>query len=178
MIYQFNIHTVTSATFETLKSSESENIRCLILIHLSYPDIFEKRMSKDSYMLEHEAFVSNIKGTSVGCVLVCLLHLPIFILLTKLFQGKRKPRIIRDLVFLVLPILATITVLAEYNYWSLLSAICISVLFMNSSDLTYDLNRDHVLVGDSNSPTSSSHAIIYYSTSYITLFKGKIVLHT
>jgi len=131
-------------------------------------------MSKDSYMLEHEAFVSNIKGTSVGCVLVCLLHLPMFILLTKLFQGKRKPRIIRDLVFLVLPILATITVLAEYNYWSLLSAICISVLFMNSSDLTYDLNRDHVLVGDSNSPTSSSHAIIYYSTSYITLFKGKI----
>lgn len=127
-------------------------------------------MSKDSYMLEHEAFVSNIKGTSVGCVLVCLLHLPMLILLTKLFQGTRKPRIIRDLIFLVLPILATITVLAEYNYWSLLSAICISVLFLNSSDLNYDLNKDHV--GGSNSPTSSNYAMIYNSTSYITLFKG------
>ena len=135
-------------------------------------------MSKDSYMLEHEAFVSNIKGTSVGCVLVCLLHLPMLILLTKLFQGRRKPRIIRDLVFLVLAILATITILAEYNYWSLLTAICISVLFMNSSDLICDLNRDHVFVGDSNNPTSSSHAIIYNSTSYITLFKGMIVLPT
>jgi len=124
-------------------------------------------MNKESYMLEHEAFVSNIKGTSVGCVLVCLLHLPMLILLTKLFQGRRKPRIIRDLVFLVLPILATITILAEYNYWSLLSAICISVLFMNSSDINCD----------SNSLNSCSHyASTYHSTSYITLFKGKLII--
>lgn len=71
-----------------------------------------------SYNEEHELFVSNSKGSSVMCVLICLFHAPTLMLLLKLIQHNRKPRFLRDFIFFVFPLLLNITILVDQSYVS------------------------------------------------------------
>jgi hypothetical protein len=115
--------------------------------------------SVSTYKEEHEAFVSNLKGTSVGCVLVYLLHIPAFILLTKLTQRGRKIRILREFFFLVFPLLLEMTVFADYNYLSLIGLIVIIYVYyktdQRSSHSTIDHSTTHTL--QEKSPINHNH---------------------
>jgi hypothetical protein len=117
-------------------------------------------MKSDAYRAEHESFVSNGKGTSVGCIMAYMAHVPAFIVLLKLSQGFRKPRIVRDVAVLVVPTLLSMTVLAEYNYWSLACIIVLLTIAVNTSQR------------DSHTDTDVASEVGYQNTSYLTLFKG------
>ena len=122
--------------------------------------------SSISYKDEHQAFVSNLKGTSVGCIFVCLAHAPAFILLLKLVQYNRRQRILRDFIFLVIPVLLNMTILADQCYWSL--------PIMVASELYFFVRKEK-----RSTTTSSLHSNIDSSVDspsdrkiYLTLFKG------
>mmetsp|Transcript_11546 Transcript_11546/g.25939 ORF Transcript_11546/g.25939 Transcript_11546/m.25939 type:complete len:349 (+) Transcript_11546:67-1113(+) len=125
-------------------------------------------IKSDAYRAEHESFVSNGKGTSVGCIMAYIAHVPAFIVLLKLSQGFRKPRIVRDVAVLVVPTLLSMTVLAEYNYWSLTCIIVLLTIAVNTSQR--DSHTDTADVGD--------QGMGYQNTSYLTLFKGVNVMIT
>jgi hypothetical protein len=114
-----------------------------------------------SYKEEHEAFVSNLKGTSVGCILACFLHIPAVILLLKLIQKKARPRILRDMVYLVIPLLLSLTVLADYSYVSLIIIAIAEIYTLQLQKLKYesDVVQDVIASEDKKK-------------SYISLFKG------
>lgn len=118
-----------------------------------------------SYKDEHESFVSNLKGTSVACVVTCLAHVPAFIMLAKVMQRTRKPRIIREFLCLSFPLLLTITVFADYSYLSLtILGITLGVLnFQHRKHLLSDLQAGKLeqQMDDKND-----------RTAYLTLSKG------
>ena len=76
----------------------------------------------------HSAFVSNLKGTSAGCVLICLLHVPVSILLLKSVQKASAPSYFRDFAYLVTPILLSVTLLADYGYFTSAILLLVGVL--------------------------------------------------
>lgn len=115
-----------------------------------------------SYKKQHEAFVSNLKGTSVGCILSCLAHAPALILLIKLVQKTSAPVFHRDMLCLVIPLLLSITVLADYCFLSLLAILFAEICFLQlqkSTSIPSDKNLVTMLSGKSRK-------------SFISLFKG------
>mmetsp|Transcript_14027 Transcript_14027/g.20977 ORF Transcript_14027/g.20977 Transcript_14027/m.20977 type:complete len:565 (-) Transcript_14027:11-1705(-) len=125
-----------------------------------------------AYKDEHEAFVSNLKGTSLSCVLVCLAHVPACILLLKLVQAWRRPRILRDLFVLVYPLMFSLTIFSGHGYWSLPSLFSIAFMI---SQLKGDrrgagLSSDHF--GSTTLEDSQT------KLSYLSLFKGSNMLLT
>lgn len=126
-----------------------------------------------NYKAEHEQFVSNLKGSSAACVLTCLLHVPLFIFLTKLVQKGRKPRLLREFFFLSLPLLFTMTVFADYAYLS----ICIVLITAVS---LYQTQRTRIIAESSSASESSVQSYLEeyqlqnHRTSYLTLSKGNI----
>ena len=110
-----------------------------------------------SYKEDHESFVSNnIKGTSLGCILVVLAHAPALILLLKLVQKNSTPIFLRDMIYLVIPILLSMTVLADYCYLTLV-VIVFSEIFALQQQRGFCY--DKVLFDSSKKP-------------FITIFKG------
>ena len=126
----------------------------------------------NQYKAEHEAFVSNMKGTSVGCIFACLAHAPALILILKGSQGFNTPNILRDFVFLVVPTLLTITVASDYNYLTLVCmyALIGAYLFSSSKRMTLDSLFNEKAA---NARNVESHS--HNNTSYLTLFKGMLV---
>ena len=116
----------------------------------------------DSYKKQHEAFVSNLKGTSVGCILSCLAHAPVLILMIKLVQKTSSPIFFRDMMYLVIPLLLSITILADYCLLSLLAIIFAQICFLQmqqTASIPSDKNLVTMLSGKSRK-------------SFISLFKG------
>lgn len=129
------------------------------------------------YKVAHEAFVSNIKGTSIGCIIACLLHIPAYILMLKISQFRRKPRIIRDYCLLTVPMLLTITVVVDHNYWSLacVTALLIYVIKSDTHDSDGSVDATDMNIMSSNNERPER---LTGSTTYLTLFKGANVLVT
>ena len=130
------------------------------------------------YKEEHQGFVKNFKGTSVGNILICLIHVPASILFLKIVQGSSPPSFIRDMFCLILPILLNMTVFADYCYFTIILMIAFEIIFIlkinpyrvrkESDDVTHSGNVLH-----DNEPSS-----LFYKCkglTYINLFKGKWV---
>lgn len=135
-----------------------------------------------SYKEEHESFVSNLKGSSIGCIIACLMHVPIFILILKLVQRYKKPSLARDFLILVFPSLLVVTVFANYNYFTLVMLSIILFLIIRSLSHGSKFINETVL-GDVNIEfVSSNHKDelnngkndenVYQRTNYITIYKG------
>lgn len=122
-----------------------------------------------SYKDEKEAFVSNLKGTSVGCIFFILAHSAVFILLLKMVQMNKRPRILRDFAFLVFPMLVSMTILADQCYWSLplIVATELYIIYRDRNDSSFNSTEVHNFFQESNA-----------RKSYLTLFKGMVMLIT
>lgn len=120
-----------------------------------------------SYKEVHEAFVSNLKGTSAGDVFIILVHLPLAILLLKLVQGSSRPLYLRDLMYLALPLLLSLTVLADFSYLSgvLLLIGELFVLQMRHVKSIRVTDTDNSVDTSLNPPQSNQ-------LTFISLFKG------
>lgn len=128
--------------------------------------------SAASYRAEHESFVSNLKGTSITCILFYLAHAPACVFLLKLVQGNRKPSIVRDICFLVMPLLLSMTILSNHSYWSLPCLISIGFVVSKYHQRS---QKDHVLDIDA---TITLTDYLGPHPSYLSLFKGANVLIT
>jgi len=139
-----------------------------------------------SYKEVHEAFVSNLKGTSAGDVFVVLVHLPLAILLLKLVQGSSsssssssRPLFLRDFVYLALPLLLSLTVLADLSYVS-------AVLLLIGELFTLQMKQQQKstrLTNTENHPADSNTDLLQqqhtsHNLTFISLFKGGNVLLT
>ena len=130
------------------------------------------------YAEEHIAFVSNLKGTSAACVLVCLAHAPLSVLLLKLVQKRKRPLLQRDLLYLVLPILLNLTILADYCYITVLMMLGLEIAFVLKVEREW--KRRKMLMEDSSvlmTPCTPIHDVPSKLT-YLTLFKGLNMLIT
>lgn len=118
-----------------------------------------------SYQEEHETFMSNVKGASAADVLVCLAHGPALIVILKLVQGGRKPRLIRDVACLGWPMLASVTILGDKSrgYLSLLILLltAIFVVRTNNRDAQEDSNKPREVVDE-----------VSCDRTFLSLFKG------
>lgn len=126
-------------------------------------------MASFTYKEEHEAFVSNLKGTSIGCIYFCLSHVPALVLLLKLVQANRRPRLLRDFTFLVIPILLIITLLADQSFWTLPCLLLGEILAINRLQFRKGLG---VFIGDIPS-SGNVNTISSNKKTYLSLFKGK-----
>ena len=122
-----------------------------------------------TYAEEHAAFFSNLKGSSALDVLVCILHLPALVLLLKLVQGHKRPRLLRDYFFLAFPCLLSITVFS--------TAGCLSLLLITLSDIyiyrTHSkATSDDISVPNTRFKVTDSNQEITTEKSYLSLFKG------
>lgn len=134
-----------------------------------------------SYKEEHESFVANLKGSSIGCIIVCLLHMPAYILLLKMAQKYSKPSLSRDFLLLVFPTLLTVTVFANYNYISLIVLIVILCIRMRTPRHNHVVN-EVVLGGESpvfekpensaDNERTAKEENMHHRTNYITIYKG------
>ena len=131
-----------------------------------------------SYAEEHIAFVSNLKGTSAACVLVCLAHAPLSVLFLKLVQKRKRPLLQRDLLYLVLPILLNLTILADYCYITLLLLVGLETAFVLKVEREW--KRRKLLIEESTILTTPCTPIhdIPSKLTYLTLFKGLNMLIT
>ena len=136
-----------------------------------------------SYKEEHESFVSNLKGSSIGCIIVCLMHVPVFILTLKLVQRYKKPTLMRDFLILVFPSLLVVTVFANYNYVSLVALTIILCLVMRSlsqckhvnETVLSDVNIEFVSGNHKDELNNGKNEEnIHQRTSYITIYKGSL----
>ena len=123
-------------------------------------------VSMATYKTDHESFVSNAQGTSVGCVFACMVHAPALIVLLKMSQGHGSPHVLRDYALLVIPIFLSTTVFADWNYWTV-AALYISLIALWLARSKHNLILSHM---ESNPNTEDTSTQI--STSYLTLFKG------
>ncbi len=129
-------------------------------------------MNSSAHKIDHESFVSNLKGTSVACVIACIAHVPCCIVLLKIAQKSKKPRLLRDICFVVVPMLLIVTVMADYNYMTVLSTlIVLAVMYFRTSG--------KLPVNDSNnsSPDKVNINPSKQNTYYLTLFKGTVVIN-
>lgn len=117
------------------------------------------------YSDEQAAFFSNLKGSSAWDVLLCILHLPALILLLKLVQCHRRPRLIRDFVFLVTPLLFCLTIFSEGSHLSLI-LIIISDIYLYRS---IKAQEDHMTMSNA---FSDHNVEIFSEKSFLSLFKG------
>lgn len=122
-----------------------------------------------AYKAEHEQFTSNLKGTSILCIILCILHVPACLLISKLVQWRRKPNWIRDYAFLVVPQLLSITVLHNHSYWSLP---CLLSLGFVASKL-----QRNIIDKTTGSATDLS-SILGAHKAYLSYFKGSNMLLT
>lgn len=120
-----------------------------------------------SYNEEHEAFVSNLKGSSAFCVLIALCHGPPLIFFLKLIQGHRQPRIFRDYVFFMLPMLASLTIFADAGYLSLAILILSEIYILRRNIITQAIQNKQTSIQNDNTNEESS------DKSFVTIFKGK-----
>lgn len=125
-------------------------------------------MIASKYKEEHESFVSNLSGSSVECVVLCLAHVPAYALLTKMMQGFAAPRVVLDFIGLGLPLMLTMTIFSEYT------AVSISFLFV----IFTAIYRTHgwSCSVKSTFPLSSEQGQ-HGRTSYLTLSKGNANNH-
>lgn len=118
-----------------------------------------------TYKDEHESFVSNGIGTSVACIFICLAHAPALVYLLKICQHNTGPRLIRDMFFMTLTALLTLTLFAEVNHWT---ALCLYIIVG-----IHLYSNKYVVV---NAPMSDSSmgpsAVLHAATNHITLYKG------
>lgn len=124
-------------------------------------------MSLNSYKSEQEAFVSNLTGTDITCILACVAHIPLLVLLLKIVQQTNKPMILRDILFLVVPLILVTTISANYNFWTVfLLAIYITALYRSYCGDTIDFSplQFHNIEQRRN------------NTYFLTLFKGGLEL--
>lgn len=143
--------------------------------------------SASSYKEQHEAFVSNLKGTSLFCVATCLAHVPALLLLTKLLHircGLIEPRVkmpqisaVREYLFFVLPMLLVITVLADYNYLTLL-VICSVVAALRSSLPQKVALEEFSVSSGPREAVAATDLSIKSQASFLSLFKGTNVVVT
>ncbi len=132
------------------------------------------------YREQHESFVSNLKGTSPLDVLVSLAHFPIALILLKLLQKGSTPMFLRDVTGLMLPLLLCLTLFADYSYLTLL-VILIGELWLLQRRAPSASVEVSSLCGEA-SPAKEKLLIVstprkLLSTSFITLFKGKLIPH-
>lgn len=135
-----------------------------------------------NYKYEHEQFMSNLKGSSAACIVACLLHVPVFVMLTKLIQKGRKPRLLREFFFLCLPLLLTMTIFADYTYLSLFIGLITAASLYQSQRRriiaeSSNVSSAAIEVAVNNSQQSHhppAHQSKYQRTSYLTLSKGKL----
>ena len=123
-----------------------------------------------SYRDEHVSFVSNLKGTSIGCIVTCLAHSPCCILLVKLVQRNTKPMLLRDMFYFVIPLLLNMTVLADQCYWTLGILTLIEIIYV------IKMNRENARKFDFEQLQIGSHSVEQEHSSklnFLTLFKGK-----
>jgi hypothetical protein len=121
----------------------------------------------DSYKSQQEAFVSNLTGTSISCILACVTHIPLFVLLLKISQRAKKPSVLCDIMFLVIPTILITTVSTIYNYWTLPLLILFSVVV---------LRHDNTSLGGSFQYNQTKPEDVN-NTYYLTLFKGAYFHH-
>jgi hypothetical protein len=116
-----------------------------------------------SYKQEHEAFVSNLKGASIGCLLVCLVHAPIFVFMAKVLLQSNQTKFWKEFLFLCLPLILIMTLFSDYNY---LSCACFSLLIVftvsNNNVLTIHFGNEEENIINCNNK----------NISYLTIFKG------
>ncbi len=117
------------------------------------------------YKADHEAFVSNLSGSSVACVLVTLLHVPAFIFLAKYAMTECKNAFLREFLVLSFPLLLTMTVFSDYIYLSLGIILLIIYCVLGNAQLS----DDRTTIEDKSSYRENKN----YRTSYLTLSKGK-----
>lgn len=104
--------------------------------------------------------MSNLKGSSAFDVFVCILHAPLLILLLKLVQNHRLPRIYRDVGFLGLPLLIAMTIFADTGYLTLFLLIVTEIYIVRNRH-AINIEDNHALVMECKDKT------------YISLFKGE-----
>eukprot|EP01039_Chlorochromonas_danica_P012293 gene12293-14018_t len=126
-------------------------------------------MITSTYKEEHESFVSNLSGSSAECVVLCLAHVPAYILLTKMIQGFSAPRVLLDFMGLGLPLMLTMTVFSEYT----VASMCF-LLVMYAA--TYKIRAGSFSFRSTFPPSPEKE--LYGRTSYLTLSKGATVLFT
>lgn len=114
-----------------------------------------------SYKDEHETFVSNGKGTSVMCVFICLAHAPALIYGLKVCQQATGPNIFRDICFMTIPAVLTLTVLAEFNH--------ITALFLYFLVAVHRVQKYHVIITESE---NNAQPFSHIATNHLTLYKG------
>lgn len=120
-------------------------------------------MITSTYKEEHESFVSNLSGSSAECVVLCLAHVPAYILLTKMIQGFSAPRVLLDFMGLGLPLMLTMTVFSEYT----VASMCF-LLVMYAA--TYKIRAGSFSFRSTFPPSPEKE--LYGRTSYLTLSKG------
>ena len=128
-------------------------------------------IAMDSYKEAHEHFVANNTGTRIGDLIVCLAHIPVFVFWLKEVQGRASPSIVRDCIFLSIPVLLVVTVLVEYHYFTVCILYISSILWYIWKK-TASKNVPHTELNDTKTTPDNLHK----KTSYLTLFKGKIFL--
>jgi hypothetical protein len=126
----------------------------------------EERMK--SYKQQHEEFVSNHNGSSLLTLIICLCHIPLLILILKLIYNRQDVGscstvtcFLCDLLFLIIPTVFVITVVAPYQHITLL------LLLIAALILLYVFK-----------PTGNVEAMTSFcdSTAYLTVFKGKVAI--
>jgi hypothetical protein len=100
---------------------------------------------------------------------VCILHLPALVLLLKLVQSHRRPRLLRDYVFLALPCLLTTTVFANAGYLSLLLITLSDVYIYRTQNKG---TSDDIPAVNTRLKSFEINQDVITDKSYLSLFKG------
>ena len=124
------------------------------------------------YKDHHEAFVSNLKGTSAADVLICLSYVPVAVILLKLVQKSSLPLYLRDVAYLVVPILLNLTILADFSYITLF-ALLLCELYTLQKILQISLRGSNIS-DDIFYYSAENNSLLKSKTSFISLFRGKI----
>ena len=114
-----------------------------------------------SYKEDHEGFVSNLSGSDIWSIIICIAHVPVLTLILKYLQNQNQPSIVRDFFAYSFPLLLVVTIASNYAYWSLLSlSLCSIVLYRSRI-----VEALKVLRNDFDSSIAKS-------SYYLTMFKG------
>jgi flagellar biosynthesis component FlhA len=122
-------------------------------------------MFAKSYKEAHEDFVSNGQGSDIFRVLFCLMQSFGYMLIIKFLERILSPSIAVDLIFLAIPMLFTLTIWEEYNFYSFCSLLIVSIL------LTLAFTNKNTNPHESQGLDINT---IHKQTSFITLFKGNM----
>lgn len=125
-----------------------------------------------NYKAEHEEFVSNLNGSSTASVIICLAHVPALILLTKLVQKGKKPRLFFEFLFFSFPMLLCMTIFADYSMISLSIILLTAGLLYQGKKVVACADGFFVSASERPSMTGNKSENRKIRASYLTLSKG------